>query len=91
MNIEIEYERIQYTIHTEPVRYAGTLQCNLQKNRFHDVIPCELFLAVKSHLLLHKLFLDYNCVVDKTRCKLKAVHGVGGSDYVNANFIEVCF
>ena len=41
MNIEIEYERIQETIHTEPVRYAGTLQHNRQKNRFHNVIPCE--------------------------------------------------
>ena len=52
MNIEIEYERIQDTIHTEPVRYAGALQFNRQKNRFHNVIPCELFLAVQRSPLV---------------------------------------
>lgn len=28
-------------------------------------------------------------IVDKTRCKLSTIPGVDGSDYINANFIEV--
>ena len=53
MNIEIEYERIQETIHTEPIRYAGTLQHNRQKNRFHNVIPCEL---MSNNIMLKSIF-----------------------------------
>ena len=87
MNIEIEYERIQETIHTEPVRYAGTLQHNRQKNRFHNVIPCEL---MSNNIMLKSIFFGF-IPVDKTRCRLSAVPGVDGSDYVNANFVEVCY
>lgn len=36
-----------------------------------------------------KLCAIYVIVVDKTRCRLVAIPGVEGSDYINANSIEV--
>lgn len=39
--LDIEFEKIQKTIHSEPFKTFGTLPPNRQKNRYHNVIPCK--------------------------------------------------
>ena len=38
-----EFEHIQETIHSVPVKDVGKLQCNKSKNRFQNVTPCMSF------------------------------------------------
>ena len=44
--------------------------------------------VVHMHVYFQIISLS-NSIVDKTRCRLSAIPGIDGSDYVNANFIEV--
>ena len=81
--LENEFEKIQSTIHTEPIIFAGTQSVNRQKNRYANIMPCKLYNA--KYIMLNY----FSFLVDKTRVKLTVIPGVDGSDYINGNFIEV--
>ena len=34
---------------------------------------------------------DLCCIDDRNRCRLNAIPGVEGSDYINASFVDVSF
>lgn len=103
--LEKEFDNIQETIHREPVVFTGTASPNRHKNRYANVIPCKYhnnryytqtyilnFLNVIYTLIcVMELIFTVTIIgiVDKTRCKLSTIPGVDGSDYINANFIEV--
>ena len=92
--LEKEFDNIQATIHREPIVFTGTSSPNRHKNRYANVIPCKRVkkISLFFYLIRHTLITaySYTLLVDKTRCKLSTIPGVEGSDYINANFIEVC-
>ena len=91
---------------TEPHRFASaTKEANKGKNRFINIMPCELILLLNctSSLSIYVrwktdvMFTMYKCYVpwfltfldEYNRVKLNFMRGVDGSDYINASFVDV--
>ena len=72
------------------VSYTEAEACyNIVKNQYSDKLASELYLTCSPVLpqYAHQLYtLSYTD--DGTRVRLRS-NGVGGSDYINANFIDV--
>ena len=84
--LSLQFDNLDRTIHRKLRRNTGTLQFNKPKNRYGanpDALPC-MFEASIFLSYCHVLFAD-----DRNRCRLSAVPGVEGSDYINASFIDV--
>ena len=45
--------------------------------------------ANTSLLSLSGFVTDLCCIDDRNRCRLNAIPGVEGSDYINASFVDV--
>ena len=58
---------------------------NMTKNRYADILPCQ------SHpvYLTLAVWVAIGIVDDATRCRISAVPGQEGSDYINASYIDV--
>ena len=56
---------------------------NISKNRYANITACELFLQF-TILLIILLLID-----DHSRVRMLENPGVPGSDYINANFLDV--
>lgn len=70
--------------------------CNSIKNRYVDILPCELINVIKiteSHCEdCHHLFYFIFCLEldDYNRVQLTTGNGEPGCDYINASFVDVC-
>ena len=73
---------------------------NKPKNRFPNVLPCLFFCFFFVFFFIWKnwfweniflFFFDFDFLDDKTRVQLPEIPGVPGSDYINANYIDVSF
>ena len=60
----------------------GAKDYNVLKNRFQDILPCKCNNPIIVLTLIHSL------TDDLTRVYLKST-GARGSDYINANYIDV--
>jgi len=73
---------------------AGSIPINRKKNRFKDILPCKpLDLAVCLKLLVLRFVWSNfvsSSVVEYTRVQLHLTEGIEHSDYINANYINVC-
>lgn len=85
--LEIEFDKLDSTIHRRPTNSFGTLQVNKSKNRYAnvDMLPCKWMQSFQCDVVEDILILD-----DTSRCRLSFIPGVEGSDYINANYVDVC-
>ena len=89
--LELEFAKLNSTIHQQPRRDIGTLPINQPKNRFAsntDTIPCKSAVVQALRMLFVNLTIYFHAD-DTTRCRLSTVPGLQDSDYINASFVDV--
>ena len=70
------------SVNMEFSKYNAKLKMNVSKNRYKDIVPCEIRKYCKVYMIIKSLD-------DHSRVVLSPQDQCTGSDYINASFIDV--
>ena len=62
---------------------------NVHKNRYANINCCKLHSLLMLQILSQLIFELFHSPDDDSRVHLSVMPGVEGSDYINANYIDV--
>ena len=68
---------------------VSKMPCNLPKNRFENIFPCEEVYVVITLLLMNCCLAPLCSADDTSRVVLSTIPSKVGSDYINASYIDV--
>lgn len=71
-------------------RKAGEKPENRNKNRYKNILPCEYLNSDELNRIKIFIQVDYTRVTLKDGPNVDEQDSIQSSDYINANFIEVC-
>ena len=67
----------------------GSASYNVMKNRYANINACKLHYIITSIEDVCAIHVMTSCVDDETRVHLSLIPGEEGSDFINANYVEV--